>query len=192
MASGAARWRGQDPKECGHPWHIVSRVPQQGGGVLAAGEEAAAIKGALPGVWGAGGWVFWSWGGQGSYLWSREALQARAAIHARHASISLRWEWGRTGCSPRLGSTGVLPTALHTQVLGQSHPNLSGLLPLVLASQAVQGCQPLPARKEVSEASLQAACRHPTWMEAGWKSSSPSSLAVPAHPASNKRTVNTG
>lgn len=61
MASGAAGWRGQDPKECGHPWHIVSRVPQQGGGISAAGEEAAAIKGALPGVWGAGGWVFWSW-----------------------------------------------------------------------------------------------------------------------------------
>lgn len=37
VASGAARWQGQDPKECGHHWHAVSWVPQQGGGVLAAG-----------------------------------------------------------------------------------------------------------------------------------------------------------
>lgn len=58
VASGAARWRGQDPKECGHPWHIVSRVPQEGRGISAAGDKAAAIKGALPGVWGAGDWVF--------------------------------------------------------------------------------------------------------------------------------------
>lgn len=76
-------------------------------------------------------------------------------------------------------------------------PNLPVLLPSVLASQAVRGCQPPPARKEVSEQ------EHPHKLPVGillgcsqapspgrrLKRSSPSPLAVLALPESNKEAA---
>lgn len=54
LGGGGGQWGGKvgrkDPKKCGHPWHVMSQDPLQGGGISAAGDGDAAIKGALPGV----------------------------------------------------------------------------------------------------------------------------------------------
>lgn len=189
MASGAARRWGQDPKECGHPWHAVSQVPQQGGGILAAGDGAAATTGALPGVRGSSGTAGLrllpvapgSPPGQGGR--PRQACRHLPAMGG-----------GKGRMQPRVGEH-------RGPAQCPAHPG-AGTKPSQRPSAPTfgpgkPGCPGLPTSpcKERGVGGIPTGCLQASYMDGArrvWKGCSPSSPAVPAHPASNKGTVSIG